>query len=44
MKVKILIFAIKEVDIVIIGADAYDAAYKLKKARVFAVSIRDLKY
>ena len=32
------------VDIVIIGADIYHAAYMLKGAQVFAVSMRDLEF
>ncbi len=34
----------KEVDIAMIGADAYRAACRLKGAQVFAVSMRDLEY
>lgn len=43
-KAKISIFAIKEMNIAIIGTDAYRTACKLKDAQVFAVSIRDLEY
>ncbi len=34
----------KEVDVVMIGANAYRAACRLKGAQVFAVSMRDLEY
>ena len=34
----------KEVDVAMIGADAYRAACRLKRAQVFAVSMRDLEY
>ena len=34
----------KEVDVAIIDTDAYHVAYRLKKAQVFAVSMRDLEY
>ena len=34
----------KEVDVAMIGADAYCAACRLKRAQVFAVSMRDLEY
>ena len=38
------ILGTKEVDIVMIGADAYCTACKLKGAQIFAISIRDLEY
>lgn len=41
---KISTLAIKEVDFAIIGVNAYCTACKLKKAHVFALSIRNLKY
>ncbi len=34
----------KKVDIAIIGVDAYCTACRLKRAQVFAVSMRDLEY
>lgn len=34
----------KEIDITLIGTDAYYAAYRLTGAQLFAVSIRDLEY
>ena len=34
----------KKVDIVIIGADTYYLACRLKRAQVFAMSIRNLEY
>ena len=34
----------KDIDIAMIGADAYRAACRLKKAQVFAVSMRDIQY
>ena len=34
----------KDVDIAMIGADAYRAACRLKEAQVFAVSLKDLQY
>ena len=34
----------KKVDVAMIGANAYRAACKLKKAQVFAVSMKDLEY
>ncbi len=36
--------SIKKVDIAMIGADAYRTACRLKRAQVFAVSMRDLEY
>ena len=41
---KVSTIATKEVNVVMIGADAYRAACKLKRALVFAISMRDLKY
>lgn len=43
-KAKISILITKEVNVVMIDADAYYATCKLKKALVFAVFIRDLEY
>lgn len=43
-KIKVLTFATKEVDIAIIGTDAYCITCKLKKAQVFAISIKYLEY
>ena len=34
----------KDIDIAMIGADAYCAAYYLKKAQVFALPMRDIQY
>ena len=34
----------KDIDIAMIGIDAYCAAYYLKKAQVFALSMRDIQY
>ncbi len=34
----------KEVDVIMIGVDAYYAACRLKRAQVFAISMRDLEY
>ena len=38
------ILGTKEVDVAMIGADAYCAACELKTAQIFAVSIRNLEY
>ena len=35
---------IKEVNVAMIGADAYQTACKLKRPQVFAVSMRNLEY
>ena len=35
---------VKDIDIALIGTAAYCAAYRLKRAQVFAVSIRDIQY
>ena len=43
-EIMISILSTKEVDIAMISANAYSTACKLKKARVFAVSIKDLEY
>lgn len=43
-KEKVLTFATKKVDVAMIGADAYRTVCKLKRAQVFAISIKDLKY
>ena len=37
-------FKAKDIDIAMIGADAYCAACRLKRAQVFAVSMRDIQY
>ena len=37
-------FRAKNIDIDIIGADVYCAAYYLKRAQVFAISKRDIQY
>ncbi len=34
----------KDIDITMIGTDAYCIAYCLKKAQVFAISMRDIQY
>ena len=34
----------KDIDIAIIGADAYRAACRLKGAQVFAISMKDIQY
>ena len=34
----------KDIDIAIIGADAYHAACRLKRAQMFAVSMKDIQY
>lgn len=41
---KISILNTKEVYVVIIDADTYRTTCKLKKARVFAISMRNLEY
>lgn len=43
-EIKVLTPATKKVDVTIINVDAYCATCKLKRARVFTVSIRDLEY
>ena len=34
----------KDIDIAIIGADAYRAVCRLKEAQVFAISMKDIQY
>ena len=41
---KVLILTTKEVDIAMIGINAYHAVCKLYGAQVFIISIRDLEY
>lgn len=43
LEAKVSIFATKEVNIAMIGANAYCMACKLKKTQIFAASIRDLE-
>lgn len=44
LKMKILIFGIKEIDIGIIDVNIYWIAYKFKKAQIFILSMRNLEY
>lgn len=44
LKLKIFTLAIKQIDVTIIDADAYYAVYRLKRARVFLVFMRDLEH
>lgn len=44
LKVKILMFATKKVNIAMIDANAYCISCKFKRVLVLAVSIRDLQY
>ena len=44
LEVKVLIFGIKKVDITMINTNTYQTAYKLKKARVFAIFMKNLEY
>lgn len=43
-KTKVLILDIKKIDIAIIGANAYRTNYKLKRAQIFAIFIKNLEY
>lgn len=38
--IKELLLKIQNIDIIKIGTNAYDAAYRLKKAQVFAISMK----
>ena len=42
--IRILILGTKKVDVAIIGANTYCTICKLRRAQVFAISLRDLKY
>lgn len=44
LKIKVSTLAIKQIDVTIISADTYCTTCRLKKAQVFAISIRNLKY
>lgn len=44
LETKVLILVTKKVDVTIIDIDTYYVTYKLKKTRVFAISIRNLEY
>ena len=44
IRTQVSILSINKVDVAIIGANAYRATYKFKRAQVFAISMRDLEY
>lgn len=43
-KAKLLILAIRKINIIMIGTDVYYMTYKLKKSQVFIISIKNQEY
>lgn len=44
LKIEVSMFAIEQIDVIMIGMNAYCTIYRLKKAHIFAVFMRNLEY